>query len=71
MLKRVAITQAFGGYCELARRLRAAIEALPFEHPKLAVTAVVDGEALGDALERAIKRSGKLIETQAIKAVTL
>lgn len=28
-------------------------------------------EAFGDALERAIKRSGKAIEAQAIKAVTV
>ena len=45
-------------------RMRAAMAALPFETPKLAVTALVDGSALGEALERAIKRSGKVIEHQ-------
>ena len=50
-------------------RMRAAMAALPFETPKLAVTALVDGSALGEALERAIKRSGKVIEHQAIKAM--
>jgi len=52
--------------------MRAAIAALPFETPKLAVTAIGPmSEAFGDALERAIKRSGKVIEAQAIKAVTV
>jgi hypothetical protein len=53
----------------IGRRLRAAVAALPFERPKLAVTAHIDGSALGDRLERAIARSGKLIEAQAIKAI--
>ena len=49
-------------YCNpsqpMPRRLRAAIAALPFEHPKLSVTASVDGN-LGFAakLEAAIVRS--------------
>lgn len=46
----------------MARRLRAAIESLRFCHPQLAVTATIDGEAFGAALERAIARSGKVIE---------
>jgi hypothetical protein len=52
------------------RRLRAAIAALPFEHPKLAGVARVNGGGIGDQLEAAIKRaqarrSGPLIEGEA------
>jgi hypothetical protein len=54
----------------LAVRMRAAIAALPFESPKLAVTAVGPmNEGFALQLERAIKRSGKVIEAQAIKAI--
>ena len=45
-------------------RLKAAIEALPFERPKLAVTAVIDGNDFEGRLKRAIERSGKLIEAK-------
>jgi hypothetical protein len=41
------------------RRLRAAIEAAPYLHPKLSVTANVDGKDFALQLERAIERSGK------------
>jgi hypothetical protein len=46
-------------------RMRAAIEALPFEKPKLVVTAVVNGGNFGEAMERALKRSGKGDRTSA------
>jgi hypothetical protein len=45
----------------MARRLRAAIEALPFVHPKLAVTVAFDGKTFGERLERAHEHR-KLIE---------
>lgn len=53
----------------LPTRMRAAIAALPFETPKLAVTAIGPmSEGFALQLERAIARSGKMIEAQAIKA---
>jgi hypothetical protein len=57
-------------YCNdglpLHTRMKAAIAALPYEHPKLAVTAVLDGtEDLGARLHRAIQRSAKVIELRA------
>ena len=54
----------------LSTRMRAAIAALPFETPKLAVTAIGPmSEGFAMQLEKAIARSGKLIEAQAIKPV--
>jgi hypothetical protein len=51
----------------LAVRMRAAIEALPFESPKLSATALLSSDDLADWLERAISRSGvKLIEARPI-----
>ena len=44
------------------RRLKAACEALPFVHPKLAVTAQVNSETFAAALERAVNRSAKVLE---------
>ncbi len=62
-------------YCNeavpLSVRMRAAIAALPFETPKLAVTAIGPmSEGFAMQLERAIQRSGKVIEAQAIRAIT-
>jgi hypothetical protein len=53
-------------------RMKAAIEALPFESPKLSATAVLTSEDFADRLERAIARSGvKLPRTIDAKAFTL
>ena len=47
------------------RRMRAAIAALPFEHPKLAVTATINAEGFGAKLEAARERAAKVIEFRA------
>ncbi|MCA1513643.1 hypothetical protein [Bradyrhizobium sp. NBAIM01] len=49
-------------YQPMHRRMRAAVAALPFEHPKLAVTAVVNGEGFGAKLEAARERAARVIE---------
>jgi hypothetical protein len=52
----------------LHTRMRAAALCLPYEHPRLAVTAVLDGtEDLGARLSRAIQRSAKVIALRAIE----
>jgi hypothetical protein len=51
-----------------AKRLRAAIAALPFEHPKLAVTATIDAEGFGAKLEAARSRAARVIEFRAGEA---
>ena len=39
-------------------RMKAAVEALPYERPKLSVTANVSGDDFAEMLDRAIARSG-------------
>jgi len=54
----------------MSRRLRAAIEALPHEHPRLGAVAIgsMDGKDFATMLDKAIERSGKakLIEARAL-----
>jgi hypothetical protein len=50
-------------------RMRAAIAALPFETPKLAVTATLNGETFADAFERAIARSGKADLIRSVRTI--
>jgi hypothetical protein len=54
----------------ISRRLRAAIEALPHEHPRLGAVAIgsMNGEDFASMLERAIERSGKEREVKHIEA---
>lgn len=55
----------------LPTRIRCAVEALPFESPKLSATAVLHADDFAARLERAIARSGRgplLIEAEAISA---
>jgi hypothetical protein len=42
----------------LSVRMKAAIEAAPYCHPKLSATAVIDPTEFADRLEKAIVRSG-------------
>ena len=45
----------------LSRRIRCAVAALPFEYPKLAVTAHVDADGFAAKLEAARKRSAQVL----------
>lgn len=49
------------------RRMRAAVAALPFEHPKLAVTATVNTEGWAARLEAARDRAAKAIELRRVE----
>jgi hypothetical protein len=53
----------------MSRRLRAAIEALPHEHPRLGAVAIgsMNGQDFASMLERAIERSGKGREVKQIE----
>ena len=59
-------------YCNdqlpLVTRMRAAIAALPFESPKLAVTALVNDEGFAEMLDRAIKRTEQMENGKLIRA---
>jgi hypothetical protein len=50
-------------------RMRAAIEALQFENPKMSAVSVgyLDGNTFAEKLERAIRASEKVIEARAIE----
>jgi hypothetical protein len=54
----------------LSVRIRAAVEALPFESPKLSATAVLTAADFADRLEKAIARSGvKMIDAKVARAL--
>jgi len=59
-----------GRYRPTSMQLRAAIERLPFERPKLGVVAIgrMNGEDFVSMLERAIECSGKAREIKQIEA---
>jgi hypothetical protein len=54
----------------LSTRMRAAIAAIQFEHPKLAVTATVEAGDFADQLEQAVKRSRTVIEAKPINNIS-
>jgi hypothetical protein len=49
------------------RRLRPATECAPYIHPKLSAAAVLIGDDFASKLERAVKRSEKVLELEATK----
>jgi len=53
----------------MARRLKAAIEAAQYRHPKLGALAAVNmtGKDFASLLERSIERSGKTVEVKQIE----
>ena len=54
----------------MQRRLKAAIEAAEYVHPRLAVTATLNAGDFADQLEQAIKRSRMVIEAKPITNVS-
>lgn len=52
-------------------RMRAAIEALPFETPKLAVTASLNGGDFADKLDKAFSRSARVINHEPTRPKTM
>jgi hypothetical protein len=48
-------------------RMKAAVEALPYEQPRLAVTAIVQGHDFAALLDRAIERSNGVREVKQIR----
>jgi hypothetical protein len=53
----------------MERRLRAARECAPYVHPKLSASAVLIGNDFASKLERAVKRSEKVLELEATKII--
>jgi hypothetical protein len=54
----------------MVRRMKAAIAALPYEHPKLAVTVALDGaESWATQLQRCIARSRPVLELHAAEPI--
>jgi hypothetical protein len=53
-------------YCNeglpISVRMRAAIEACPFVHPKLSVSAQLNSEDFADRLTRAVERSSRVMK---------
>src|SRR5262249_17676711 len=52
----------------LMTRMRAAIAALQFEHPKLAVAVTVNAGDFAEKLDQAVERSRKVIDAKPIEA---
>lgn len=55
----------------LSVRMRAAATALPFEFPKLAVTASFNGADFAAQMEKAFRRSAKVIEAEPMRPKTM
>jgi hypothetical protein len=53
----------------LQTRIKAAVEAIPFELPKLAVSAVIEGKDFAGRLEKAIARSHELDRMNGAKVI--